>query len=136
MATKERSAAESFATLAKLKAVYAVAPTDMLKLTIKNLEIRANAKLDSEMAAKEKSFMDKHQGADWWLLASQQYPITITEEGFTVTSNIFEGRDTWSFSHKFLALEKVQQLVKWKAADREKGWGDVDADLEHWSTEA
>lgn len=133
---RELSATELFVKLKQMKELYKHQPSEMLATTIKNIEAKANAGLDAEMAAKEKSFLEKHEGSDWWELAKKQYPITETNDGFVVTSKIVdrEHDKQWSFSHKYLAMAKVEQLVHWVHSNRHRGFGDVDVDLERWST--
>jgi hypothetical protein len=127
-----------FQLLEAHKKTFARSPCEMLALTIENLSKRANAQLDEEMTAREKTFGLKHFGPDWWELASKQYPITQVDGLCIVTSMIRDNRDeheyqTWQSNYMAEALEKIEQLVKWKANDRKDGIGDKDIDLEKWS---
>jgi len=130
----KQTAAQTFDILEKLKKQYAVNPTDLLKLTIENTERRANSLMDDEMAAKLKSFEAKHQGADWWQIMEANYPVVKDEarNSWVVTSRAreWENAPEWEFHYKYDALAKVQQLVRWIADGRRRGFGDVETDLE------
>ena len=94
---------------------------------------QANSLLDGEMVAREKRFLSKHVGSDWWELAQKQYPITKQDDGsYVVTSEAREWTDikNWTFNYKVQAMEKVQKLVAWLYDGRvRKGVGDFDTDL-------
>lgn len=132
---KQQTSAQTFEVLEKMKRQFAINPTPLLETTIANLERTAKSLMDSEMAAKEKSFLAKHTGSDWWELAKLQYPIKEEDGAWVVTSEAREWLETkdWTFSYKYQAMEKVQKLVMWLHDGRvRKGYGDFDADLERF----
>lgn len=93
----------------------------------------AKSLMDTEMAAREKSFLDKHGGSDWWELARKQYPIEeLSGGGFRVKSEAKEWKNdkNWEFDYKVQAMEKIEQLVKWLNQNRKRGFGDKDVDLD------
>lgn len=129
---KTLTAAEMFATLEKHKRNYAVAPTELLRQTIENLTRNANAKLTDEMGKRQKNFESKYAGSTWWEMCMKLYTITEQNGEFVVESMAreWEEEKKWAFTFKVEAMEKVEQLVKWKDLDRKRGFGDRDQDIE------
>jgi hypothetical protein len=137
MGFKKQTAKQTFEILATHKKNYALNPTEILKITIENMERLANRLMTEEMQAKEKNFIAKHVGSDWWEMAQKLYPIVQNAETnmYVVTSEAkewTEGKE-WEFTYKYEALEKVQQLVLWKHLDRKRGTGNVEKDLEKFA---
>jgi hypothetical protein len=130
----KQTAAQTFLILEKMKRQFAINPSPLLETTIANLARTAKSLMDSEMAAKEKNFLEKHTGSDWWELAKKQYPITQREDGaYVVTSEARDWEDTkdWTFNYKYEAFAKVEKLVNWLHDGRvRKGYGSIEADLE------
>jgi hypothetical protein len=94
---------------------------------------RATELLTSELKIKGMKFEAKHEGSGWWDQVKLMYPITITEEGkFKITSEARDwlGEKVWEFDDKYLAIEYIERLIQWKAADRKAGHGNYDADIE------
>lgn len=91
-------------------------------------------RLDEQKTVEMELFTQKHGGSDWWELAMKQYPIIQDEVTgkFVVVSEAREWTEPkdWEFSHKFDAILKVQQLVKWLDDGRKRGFGCRDKDIE------
>lgn len=123
-----------FELYATKKAQFEAGATFVTQRQLDGILATATSLLDSEMAAREKNFLAKHVGSDWWEAAQLQYPITKQEDGsWLVTSEAREWIDikNWTFQYKIQAMEKVQQLIAWLYDGRiRKGYGDFEADLE------
>lgn len=94
----------------------------------------ADSLWDEKFTAKEKNLIGKH-GVEWYELVKKQYPVAKNDDGDWVVSSKIrdwaEGKD-WPFQYKAQALEKVEQLVRWLADGRKRGFGDKEADVEKW----
>lgn len=122
---------DAFAHAEKMKAMLAKgqATQAMVDGALKT----AQSLLDTEMAAREKSWEAKNGGSDWWELAKKQYPIEEKPGGgFRVKSEAKQWKNDkeWEFDYKVQALEKIEKLVKWLDQGRKRGFGDKEADLE------
>lgn len=129
----KQTAAQTYEVLARLRKMYEVNPTELLKTTIENTKRRADSMMDDEMAAKLKNFEDKHQGAEWWSLMEKLYPVAQDGDGVWIVTSIardWTENPEWAFGYKYDALEKVRQLVLWKHLDRKRGFGDKDVDMD------
>jgi hypothetical protein len=136
MATKQ-TAKQAFDSYERYKKMFDAGNPNVTQRMLDGLHSTAQSLMDTEMAAKEKNFLAKHTGSDWWELAKKQYPITQQNDGsYLVTS---EARDwlepkDWTFNYKYQAMEKVEKLVKWLHDGRtRKGHGDIDADIERFN---
>jgi len=130
----KQTARQTYEILEKLRKMQAANPTVERAAQIEKMKIVADSLMDSEMAAKLKSFEAKHQGADWWQIMEANYPVIKDEarNSWVVTSKAreWENAPEWEFHYKYDALAKVQQLVRWIADGRRRGFGDVETDLE------
>jgi len=108
------------------------ATREFQRKTLENLEIRLQFAV-KDRNAKAEEYLREHGGADWWQAIAKLYPITFSEElcKHIVTSKARDWEDElcWEFAEKYEAVEKVQQLIVWLNQNRERGFGDRDADL-------
>lgn len=97
----------------------------------------ANALLTAELKIKHTKMMQsaidftaKYGDTEWWAMAMKMYKIENRETGFVVISLARDWNDKkeWEYSYEFEAQQQVQQLVKYKDADRKYGRGDREAD--------
>lgn len=129
------TAASEFDRLAKFRKMYGSNPSPEQQRTLDGIERSAKSHLDTEMAAKAKSFLERNTGADWWELAKKQYPITETAGKFIVRSEArgWKEEKDWTFDYAYEAMAKIEKLVNWLNDNRKRGYGDRDADVERLS---
>jgi hypothetical protein len=126
MKARKETAAEAFARYNSLKRSGA-AP----ELLAKVLSI-ANSLMDEQFKRTQDSFDSKFAGADWWEAVKKFYKVEHATEGWQVVSfaKNWQEEKVWSYPTKYEALEQLEKLIKYKAADRKKGRGSVDKDFE------
>lgn len=85
-----------------------------------------------ELALKERITSKVGNYLKWMEWAESLYPITEEAGVFTITSNAAKWKENvaWSFGTKIECLEKIEVLIGYKIVDRNRGYGDMDKDLE------
>lgn len=127
MKLKKETAAEAFARYNSLKRSGA-----SQELLAKVLSI-ANGLMDEQFKRTQDSLDSKFAGADWWEAVKKFYKVEEhATEGWQVVSHAkaWKEEKEWSYPTKYEALEQLEKLIKYKAADRKKGRGSVDKDFE------
>ena len=123
---KKETAAQAFARYESLKK--SRAPQELLD---KVLSI-ANSLMDDQFKKTQAGMESKFAGSDWWEEVKKMYKIKEEGNKWVVVSNAKDWKQTkdWEYDTKYEALEQLERLIKYKAADRKKGVGDVDKDFE------
>ena len=99
--------------------------------TVQGLQSQLSDVYDDEQI----KFLKKRGGenGEWFELVRKFYFIDQSDEGYTVRSAArdWETQPVWGpFGHKFEALMKVDELIKYKNNDRKYGRGDKEKDIE------
>lgn len=99
--------------------------------TVEGLKSQLNTMYDQEQI----KFLKKRGGenGEWFELVRKFYFIDQSSEGHMVRSAAANWKEqpVWGpFSHKFEALTKIDELIKFKIHDRKRGFGDQEADIE------
>lgn len=99
--------------------------------TVQGLESQLKTHYDEEQL----KFIAKRGGehGEWFELVRKLYFIDQSTEGYSVRSAAANWKEqpVWGpFSHKYEALQKIDELVKFKIHDRKRGIGDHEADIE------
>ena len=120
--------------ISKFKRFAEIAPTLELQQqhlhTVQGLQSQLNTAYDQEQI----KFLKKRGGenGEWFQLVRMFYFIDKNSDGYTVRSAAANWKEqpTWGpFGHKFEALTKVDELIKFKIHDRKRGFGDHDKDI-------
>ena len=121
--------------ISKFQRFAEIAPTLELQQqhlrTVQGLKSQLNTAYDEEQI----KFLKKRGGenGEWFQLVRLFYFIDKSDEGYTVRSAArdWETQPVWGpYGHKFEALQKVDELIKYKINDRKQGRGDKDKDIE------
>lgn len=123
---RKETAADAFARYESLKKSKA-AP----ELLAKVLAI-ANSLMDEQFKKTQSNLEAKFAGSDWWEEVKKMYKVKEEGNKWVVISNARDWKQTkdWEFDTKYEALEQLEKLVKYKAADRKAGKGDIEKDFE------
>lgn len=123
---RKETAADAFARYESLKKSKA-AP----ELLAKVLAI-ANSLMDEQFKKTQSNLEAKFAGSDWWEEVKKMYKVKEEGNKWVVVSNARDWKQTkdWEFDTKYEALEQLEKLVKYKAADRKAGKGDIEKDFE------
>ncbi len=123
---KQETAAQAFARYEQLKKSKAD-PAMLAKV----LEL-ANSLMDAQFKKTQQNLEAKFAGADWWQEVKKMYKLKEQGNKWIIISNARDWKQTkdWEFDTKYEALEQLEKLVKYKAADRKAGKGDIDKDFE------
>lgn len=123
---KQETAAQAFARYEQLKKSKAD-PAMLAKV----LDL-ANSLMDAQFKKTQQNLEAKFAGADWWQEVKKMYKLKEQGNKWIIISNARDWKQTkdWEFDTKYEALEQLEKLVKYKAADRKAGKGDVDKDFE------
>lgn len=130
---KKEKAADASARYEKFKAMLDAGASGVTATQVDGIKKIADSLWDQELKAREKHLVDTH-GAEWYELVKKQYPVEKVGDDWVVKSRVREWTDgkEWAFNYKAQAVEKVEQLVKWLAQGRKRGFGDKDADIQKW----
>ena len=131
MSTKKTSAATLIEQIAKFKRFNELAPSEMHQRTIAGLESQLKTHYDVEQL----KFIAKRGGENgaWFEEVRRFYFLDQNTDGHTVRSAAANWKEqpVWGpFSHKYEALQKIDELIKFKIHDRKRGFGNHEADLE------
>lgn len=98
--------------------------------TVKSLQSRLHTLYTEEQL----KFLKKRGGEDaWFELVRVYYFIDQSVEGYTVRSAAANWKEqpTWGpYGHKYEAIMKIDELIKFKIHDRKRGFGNTEKDIE------
>ena len=132
---KKISTATLIEQITKFKRFAEIAPSLELQQqhlrTVQGLQSQLSTAYDEEQI----KFLKKRGGenGEWFELVRKFYFIDQSSEGHTVRSAAANWKEqpVWGpFSHKFEALTKIDELIKFKINDRKRGFGDQEADVQ------
>lgn len=128
---RKESASDIFYRYEKLKKSF-VNPTPEQKKMLDNVLAMATAAMDEQFKKTQSNLEAKFAGSDWWEEVKKMYKVKEEGNKWVVISNARDWKQTkdWEFDTKYEALEQLEKLVKYKAADRKAGKGDVEKDFE------
>lgn len=128
---RKESASDIFYRYEKLKKSF-VNPTPEQKKMLDNVLAMATAAMDEQFKKTQSSLEAKFAGSDWWEEVKKMYKVKEEGNKWVVISNARDWKQTkdWEFDTKYEALEQLEKLVKYKAADRKAGKGDIEKDFE------
>lgn len=128
---RKESASDIFYRYEKLKKSF-VNPTPEQKKMLDNVLAMATAAMDEQFKKTQSNLEAKFAGSDWWEEVKKMYKVKEEGNKWVVVSNARDWKQTkdWEFDTKYEALEQLEKLVKYKAADRKAGKGDVEKDFE------
>ena len=87
-----------------------------------------------KVLTREQAYQNRMEGysSEWHEWARKLYTIeTLEDKTLKVRSNALNWQVdmSWTFPSEIDALEKIEQLVNWKMADRDRGFGSIEQDL-------
>lgn len=135
MSTKKVSAATLIEQITKFKRFAEIAITQEQQeqhlRTVHGLKSQLNAMYDEDQI----KFLKKRGGenGEWFQMVRMFYFLDQSSEGYTVRSAAANWKEQpiWGpFGHRFEALAKVDELIKFKNNDRKRGFGDQEVDVE------
>lgn len=128
---RKESASDIFYRYEKLKKSF-VNPTPEQKKMLDNVLAMATAAMDEQFKKTQSNLEAKFAGSDWWEEVKKMYKVKEEGNKWVVISNARDWKQTkdWEFDTKYEALEQLEKLVKYKAADRKAGKGDIEKDFE------
>lgn len=128
---KKETASDIFYRYEKLKKSF-VNPTPEQQKTLDIVLSQATAAMDEQFKNTQKNLEAKFAGSDWWEEVKKMYKVKEEGNKWVVVSNARDWKQTkdWEYDTKYEALEQLEKLVKYKAADRKAGKGDVEKDFE------
>lgn len=128
---RKETASDAFYRYDKLKKSFKNPTPDQQKL-LDNVLALANSLMDEQFKKTQSNLEAKFAGSDWWEEVKKMYEVKEEGNKWVVVSNARDWKQTkdWEYDTKYEALEQLEKLIKYKAADRKAGKGSVDKDFE------